>query len=364
MNINQQSKGNQLFNTLEGALRGKINKARILFISSFIFSLCKVKTVNFTKLALAMESNANSKSALRKIQRFIANYELDSDIIVRLIFNMLPQKPCYQLIIDRTNWRFGNTNINILMLAVVHDGVAYPLMFSMLEKKGNSNTDERINLINRYIRLFGQDTIESLLADREFVGSKWIQFLNDNHIRYYVRIRNNFYVTIPRNNRKIKAFWLFENLKLRECKHFDRIFHLDDQACYLAGSKVKTKDGKIEFQIIISFDKPQEAIAMYKNRWQIETAFRAMKTAGFNIEDTHLADIERIEKLLYLVMIAFAWSYNVGEYVHRNIKEIAIKKHGRKEKSIFRYGLDIISEFLYKAKNQHNINIFDFLSCT
>jgi hypothetical protein len=311
-----------------------------------------------------MESNINSNSALRKIQRFIANYELNSDIIVRLIFNMLPQKSCYQLAMDRTNWKFGSKNINILMLAVVHDGVAYSLMFSMLDKKGNSNTDERINLINRYIRLFGKDTIESLLADREFVGCKWIQFLNDNSIRYYLRIRNNFYVTIPRNNRKVKAFWLFGNLKLGECKYFDKIFYLENQACYLAGSKVKTKDGSVEFQIIISFDKPQDAISTYKNRWQIETAFRAMKTAGFNIEYTHLTDIERIEKLLYLVMIAFVWCYNVGEYVHKNIKEIAIKKHGRKEKSIFRYGLDIISEFLYKSVNQHNINVFHFLSCT
>jgi transposase len=163
---------------------------------------------------------------------------------------------------------------------------------------------------------------------------------------------------------KVKAFWLFGNLKLGECRYFDKIFYLENQACYLAGSKVKTKDGIIEFQIIISFDKPQDAISMYKNRWQIETAFRALKTAGFNIEDTYLTDIERIEKLLYLVMIAFAWCYNVGEYVHRNIKKITIKKHGRKEKSIFRYGLDIISEFLYESANQYNINVFQFLSCT
>lgn len=44
---------------------------------------------------------------------------------------------------------------------------------------------------------------------------------------------------------------------------------------------------------------------IYKERWQIETAFRALITSGFNIEETHLQDIERIEKLFTLVIIAF-----------------------------------------------------------
>jgi len=40
---------------------------------------------------------------------------------------------------------------------------------------------------------------------------------------------------------------------------------------------------------------------------QIESAFKALKTSGFNIEDTHLTDIDRVYKLLSLVLIAFAW---------------------------------------------------------
>ena len=63
-------------------------------------------------------------------------------------------------------------DINILMLGVVYNGVAFPLIFSMLNKRGNSNSQERIDLVNRFIRLFGKDAIESIVADREFVGEK------------------------------------------------------------------------------------------------------------------------------------------------------------------------------------------------
>ena len=52
--------------------------------------------------------------------------------------------------------------------------------------------------------------------------------------------------------------------------------------------------------------------------------------------------------MLLLVMIAFMWCYNVGEYAHRNIREIKVKKHGRKAKNISRYGLDIVIEILLR----------------
>jgi len=41
--------------------------------------------------------------------------------------------------------------------------------------------------------------------------------------------------------------------------------------------KIKNKVVNPEFQIIISFCKPEIAQKIYKERWQIETAFRAMK---------------------------------------------------------------------------------------
>lgn len=57
----------------------------------------------------------------------------------------------------------------------------------------------------------------------------------------------------------------------------------------------------------------KKALNTYKVRWQIETLFKAFKSSGFNIEDTHLQKIDRHEKL---VMIAFVWCYNIGDYIN------------------------------------------------
>ena len=56
-----------------------------------------------------------------------------------------------------------------------------------------------------------------------------------------------------------------------------------------------------------------------------------MKSSGFDIEKTHLQDIEGIEKLILLVMVAFVWCYKVGIYLHQNIKKIIVKNMGEKQ---------------------------------
>jgi hypothetical protein len=127
---------------------------------------------------------------------------------------------------------------------------------------------------------------------------------------------------------------------------------------------VKNKAKVPELQIIISFNKPENAQEIYKERWQIETAFSALKTSGFNIEQTHLTDLERIEKLFSIVMLAFAWAYVVGGFTNENIKEIRILKHGRKAKSLFKYGLEIIETTLLNPLNTNGLEIGKFLSCT
>lgn len=121
-----------------------MNLARIKFFGLFICALCKVQNVCFAKLAAAFDSPAEQASSLRRIQRFISGYVLDKDLITKLIFGMLPHEAPYTLSVDRTNWKFGQTNINALVLAVVYQGVAFPLLFTMLDKRGNSSTAERI----------------------------------------------------------------------------------------------------------------------------------------------------------------------------------------------------------------------------
>ena len=125
---------------------------------------------------------------------------------------------------DRTNWKFGEFNINILMLGITYKGIAFPLIFSLLSKRGNSNREERKKIMERFIRLFGAECIDCLVADREFIGKEWTGWLNSRRIRYYIRIRQNFWIVKPSTGERIRAWWLFNDLKVGQEKFFHKLF--------------------------------------------------------------------------------------------------------------------------------------------
>ena len=130
----------------------------------------------------------------------------------------------------------------------------------------------------------------------------------------------------------------------------------------IAGARLA--DG--EYIIIVSNRNPKQALASYAKRWQIEGLFKALKSSGFDFEATHLKHLERINTLLTVVTLAFLWALKVGEFVHRRLRPVPLKSHGRRQKSLFRAGLDHLRHLLTNAAiRKPDLNLrFRLLSCT
>lgn len=142
-------KSSELYPILIMHFGESLNLARIKAMSLVICALCKVQRVAYTKLASAFDTEATAGSSLRRIQRQIAECVIDKDIIAKLILKLIPVKGHYDLAMDRTNWKYSDTNINILTLGIIYNGMAFPVVYTMMDKRGNSNTQERIDLVNR-----------------------------------------------------------------------------------------------------------------------------------------------------------------------------------------------------------------------
>ena len=70
-----------------------MNLARIKLMAYMLHALCVVQTVSLHKLASAMPTSVERDSNLRRIQRFIANYASNLDLVARMIFSLLPVSP-------------------------------------------------------------------------------------------------------------------------------------------------------------------------------------------------------------------------------------------------------------------------------
>ena len=94
--------------------------------------------------------------------------------------------------------------------------------------------------------------------------------------------------------------------------------------------------------------------------WYVPSA----RCSGFDIEGSHVRDRGRMSSLFSIIMIAYVWCYLVGIFIHENIKPIKVPKHGRRAVSLFKYGLEYISQCLMNHTDRYRINIFKFLSYT
>jgi hypothetical protein len=318
------------------------HKARIKFLELFIISLIRTRRVAYSINAVSLNDRVTC-SNLRRIQRFFSDFIIDFDVIAKILMALNPIKGPYKLSLDRTNWQFSGINYNILCLTIVADKVSIPILWTMLDKRGNSNQDERMVLIMRYIRLFGLSSIDCLIADREFIGHQWVNFLSNYPIKFYLRIRENLIVN--QKGKELKAYWLFNNLPFNQVRQLDKPLKISDNWVYLSGLKMINNKGQIEFVIIVTYQFDYLTMSIYAERWTIECFFKAIKSSGFNIEDTHICDQKRLEKLFAVVCIAFVWVYLIGEYQNQ-IKKIPVLKHNRRAFSIFRYGLDEINRAL------------------
>jgi hypothetical protein len=317
------------------------NKARITCFAKMLLALLVTRTVNLNKIACAMSSPADTSSRYRRLQRFFAEVTIDFDMIASFIFRLFfVTSGRWYLTMDRTNWKWGKADINILTLAIVFKGIAIPIYWELLDKKGNSNTQERIALIQKFINRFGKSCIAGILGDREFIGQEWFDWLIKQQIPFWMRIKDNL-ITTDSRGREVKVKELFRNLPLNHELSLYGKRSILGHKLYIAGMRLVDGD----YLIIVTPNYPGTAISIYAYRWEIETLFSCLKGRGFNFEDTHMVDLQRVKKLMALLAIAFCWAHKTGEWRHE-VKPIRIKTHRRPAISLFRYGLDYIVDIL------------------
>lgn len=338
------------------------NKARINFLAKFLVALIQVKTVNLVQVATAFSGQSLPSSNYKRVQRFLRFFEISYAELALFVVKLVGLPAPWALTLDRTDWYLGSTPLNIMTLGICYKGIAFPLLWTILEKKGCSSTAERIHLLEEFDRLFGFTSIDYLCADREFVGKKWFAYLAKNRIDFRIRLRANTLITNGRGQ-AVAARRLFSSFRIAQqevLKGARRVLGLE---LHISGMKLRAG----EYLIVASATTTETAIADYGRRWEIETLFGCMKTRGFCLEQTHVTEPERLKKLIAIMALAFCWAHIIGEWLNEH-KALKIKVHGRKARSIFRYGFDHLRRILCNLTSHTQQIAFrqltQLLSCT
>ncbi len=123
-----------------------------------------------------------------------------------LVAVLLPRTK-WILAIDRTEWKRGDTTVNLLVLAVVTHGCSVPLLWTVMPQCGSSDTAERIELLSRFVKQFGRERLRFLTADREFIGREWIGWLLEQQIPFRIRVKAGEYLSDPKGQERKAWQW-------------------------------------------------------------------------------------------------------------------------------------------------------------
>jgi len=293
-----------------------------------IIGICLSKQTGSRGLASYVRGDASLDSKERRIERFRERNSVDKDTLLDATKKMLGMKK-FVLSLDRTNWKFGKTDINAFAAFGSQDGIGTLVGINMLENKGgNSDSPSRISLAMDVIQRYGKPSIEYIVGDREFFSLEFAAWLDKEEMPYVIRLKENL-SSIQR--------YLVEGSKSGKTLRNIVIGEYDGKelVCDLSIKYLESE------YLILASRHVERPLNAYKSRWGIERFFKMLKTGGFNIEDTKIVLMSRLETLFLMASIAYAISVRIGVYIHRNMKRIAVKRKSKcKEYSYFRWGLD------------------------
>jgi Transposase DDE domain len=269
--------------------------------------------------------------------------------IIYLIINILQLQDCVYIVMDRTNWKIGKTNINILYIGLLlPNGSFIPILFDPLSKRGNSNTAERTEILGRFCAIWQQNGLKKgvFLADREFIGVEWFKTIIKADFSFVIRLRVTDYFNDLCGQRQRDVLKMNQIIEKTVTRYgfFRSKITLDEQDFFyiVLPINVKKQRKTDEKYLVLISDSPDVPLVskQYRLRWKIEVFFLNIKTNGFNVEDINFKDLEKVQ--LMLAILAFLYALIQKEHLinSKQIKDKKFKHGSAKTISIFRNSYD------------------------
>jgi hypothetical protein len=167
------------------------NKARISCLAQILQALICVRTVNLSQISAFFKSSTKQESSYRRVRRFFAGFSFDRTVIIPMVLALFGLKKELLLILDRTNWKWGKRDINIMLISVAYRGIGIPIFWQVSTNSGSSSTAARKQVLKSVLQKIGVSRIKAFLADREFIGEEWFRFLKARKIPFIIRVKQN-----------------------------------------------------------------------------------------------------------------------------------------------------------------------------
>lgn len=332
----EENKDRELLEALQGHMHGrsKFHLARLKALCLMVHAIIAAKSVILSDLANAVKTSALPDSVARRFSRLLGWLDIEMIYATWLLARLagLEDLDRIVLVFDRTTWKSGNYVCNILQLCICMNGVAYPIAHMNLGRMGNSNTAQRIELMEIFFKHFPGVKEVIVLADREFIGEEWLGYLNEKNVIFYIRTRSDIRFTLPNGKKTNGKNWMkYVNYgKKRRTPEAVRIMGGE----YMLYGLRHEKDDLI----IVTNGDVEGCQAAYAERWSIECYFKCLKTRGFNVEDGLFRNGERLDALWFVLSVTYIICLKYGLIRLEKGEKIPLDGRKKPRYSVFYFG--------------------------
>ncbi len=333
----------QVYTKVLKVLRGMIkmsHSGHLVTLAMMIAGIVVSRNAQLSTVSAETATKAKDKSNEMRMRRWVKHAGVDAEEIylpfMRQILEALSTAPLV-LVMDGSQVGRG---CMVLMVCVLYKKRALPLVWIVYKgKKGHTTAARHIQALAKVLPLIPTDSEVVLLGDAEYDTCEMMAWVNENTTWSYVlRTSPQIYIQEGLNQQPIAAY------PLEKGHVFQRNQVGFTQEATVTVNLVGWWSAHYDrpLYLVTNLASGYRACRHYQRRFPIETFFSDQKSRGFHIHKSHLADPARLGRLLLAACLAYLWIICQGLLVIAEKKTGLIDRTDRRDKSLFRLGLDWI----------------------
>jgi len=322
----------------------KGNLARHLnTLTGLISGIVGGNSAHLPKIAKKVPDRTKKESRVKRFSRWVNNERIEFECYylpyVEALLTSLAHRP---LLLAMDGSEMGRGCLT-LMVSVIYKKRALPIAWVVVQgSKGHFPEETHMRLIERVHDIVPEGCDVIFLGDGEFDGTMLQATLADYGWEYTCRTAKNAQICEDSH-----WFSLDEiNIQPGNCIELPDVA-ITRQAygpvLVIAWWQVSYED---PIYLVTNMELAAEACYWYAKRFRIETFFSDQKSRGFNMQKSHIADPERLSRLMIAACLAYIWIIYLGVIAKRDGWVKTIHRTDRCDLSLFQLGLDLLEHFL------------------
>jgi hypothetical protein len=314
-------------------------------LAALISGIVASKSTQLAKIAAKVPAGNKLESRVKRFARWGGNDYITIERCFVPYAEALLAHLAFQTLVLVIDGSVVGRGCVALMLHVVYKGRALPVAWLVRRgKKGHFSEEIHIALIEHVQALIPPGAQVVVLGDGEFDGTDFQHTLQEAGWSYVCRTGSNMTASWDGTTFRLETvgWWIkpgtlveFPEASLTR-EAYGPILLL---CCWAKGYKEP-------LYLVSNMGSAEEACRLYAKRFRIETFFSDQKSRGFHLHKSHLADQERLARLLMAACLAYIWIVYLGSLCVQDDWMATLHRRDRCDLRLFQMGLRLLDHLL------------------